>query len=119
MSGERAYCGLDVGITTTDAVASWADDVAVSLPTRAFESSAETALARLLERAGGPPGGPLIIAATGAGSHRMADRVGGFAVERVSEIAAIGRGGIGLGGGGEALVASLGTGTAMVSARDA
>jgi len=114
---EVAYCGLDVGISTTDAVAEWSDSVSVSLPTRAFQGTGEAALGELLARAGKPPRGELVIAATGAGSHRLPERLGGFSLVRVSEISAIGRGGIGIAGRGDALVASLGTGTAMVSVR--
>jgi type II pantothenate kinase len=117
VSREVAYCGLDVGISTTDAVAEWADGTAVSLPTRDLRATAERAIGELLERAGHPPRGKLIIAATGAGSHRLGPSVGNRPVVRVSEIAAIGRGGIRLAGGDDALVASLGTGTAMVSVR--
>jgi type II pantothenate kinase len=117
VSREVAYCGLDVGISTTDAVADWADGAAVSLPTRDLAATAERAIAELLERAGPPPRGELAIAATGAGSHRLSARVCGLPLVRVSEIDAIGRGGIDLAGGGDALVASLGTGTAMVSVR--
>jgi type II pantothenate kinase len=116
VSGEIAYCGLDVGITTTDAVAGWDAELAVTVPTKSAEASAEQALRSLLERAGVPRGG-FVVAATGVGSRRLGDRVCGYPVRRVSEIVAIGRGGIGLGGGSAALVASLGTGTAMVGVR--
>lgn len=112
-----AYCGLDVGISTTDAVAGWAAERSVSLPTVGVEQTAQAALERLFERSGAPAG-EVVIAATGAGSHRLPDRLCGFELRRISEITAIGRGGIRLGGGGQALVASLGTGTALVSVRD-
>jgi type II pantothenate kinase len=116
VNGEVAYCGLDVGITTTDAVAGWDQETAISMPTASPQQSAERALSILLERVGAP-GRELVVAATGVGSRRLGSRVGGYPVRCVSEVAAIGRGGIGLGGGHEALVASLGTGTAMVSVR--
>jgi type II pantothenate kinase len=112
-----AYCGLDVGISTTDAVAGWAAERAVSLPTADVEQTAKAALERLFESAG-MPAGEVLIAATGAGSHRLRDRLCGLEIRRVSEIQAIGRGGIRLGGGAAALIASLGTGTALVSVRD-
>jgi type II pantothenate kinase len=113
---EIGFCALDVGISTTDAVASWAEAISVSLPTVSPEESAKAALGRLLELAR-VPACELRVAATGVGSRRLPDRLHGFAVQRIPEITAIGRGGIGLGGGSEALVASLGTGTAMVSVR--
>lgn len=115
MSGLAAYCGLDVGISTTDAVAPWAPDVTVSVPSRGAQS-AEEAIRSLLARA--PAASPsLSVAATGVGSHRLPGRLLGLDVRRVPEIVAIGRGGIGLDGGDDALVVSLGTGTAMVSVR--
>jgi type II pantothenate kinase len=117
MSHPVAFCGLDVGISTTDAVAGWAAEQAVSLPTDGVERTARAALERLFERSGAPPG-DVVIAATGAGSHRLPQSLCGFELRRVSEITAIGRGGIRLGGGRHALVASLGTGTALVSVRD-
>jgi type II pantothenate kinase len=116
VSGKIAYCGLDVGITTTDAVAGWDEQESVSLPTTNPAQSAERALSLLIERAGLPQD-ELVLAATGVGSRRLGVRVCGYPVRHVSEIHAIGRGGIGLGGGSAALVASLGTGTAMVSVR--
>jgi type II pantothenate kinase len=115
VSAALEYCGLDVGISTTDAVAAWAPGVAVSIPSGGG-IAAEDAIRRLLERAPRPPN-EISIAATGVGSHRLPDRVLGIDVRRVPEIVAIGRGGIGLDGGHDALVASLGTGTALVSVR--
>lgn len=118
MSRALAYVGLDVGISTTDAVADWDREVSVSLPTTAPEESARAALRLLLERASAPPGA-VVIAATGVGSRRLPRRLEERELRCVPEITAIGRGGIGLGGGLDALVVSLGTGTAMVSVRGA
>lgn len=116
MSGDVVYCGLDVGISTTDAVAGWNAGGAISLPTTDPIRSAEAAIAALF-RQDPPPRGELVIAATGVGSRRLPGRLAGYEVRRVPEITAIGRGGVGLAGGGDALVASLGTGTAMVSVK--
>jgi activator of 2-hydroxyglutaryl-CoA dehydratase len=117
VTSDFAYCGLDLGISTTDAVAEWAAGASVSLPTTRAPESAEAAVRRLLELAPQPPRKQLLIAATGVGARALPEHLCGFEVHRVSEISAIGRGGIGLGGGAEALVVSLGTGTAMVSVR--
>jgi type II pantothenate kinase len=117
VTAEFAYCGLDVGISTTDAVADWRTAADVSLPTGDAVTSAERAIAGLLERAGPAPARRVVIAATGVGSRKLPSTVCGLEVRRVSEITAIGRGGIEVGGGDDALVASLGTGTAMVSVR--
>lgn len=118
MSDPLAYVGLDLGISTTDAVAGWAGERSVHVPTAPPEESARAALRLLLERTGSPPG-TLVIAATGVGAQRLPRRLDGCEVRRVAEITAIGRGGLGLAGGREALVVSLGTGTAMVSVRGA
>jgi type II pantothenate kinase len=110
-------CGLDVGISTTDAVAGWSESVSISLPTGDPTGSAERAISRLLEIAP-PDDREVLIAATGVGAHRLPERVCGFAVRRVPEVAAIGRGGVGVSRRKEGLVVSLGTGTAMVSVRN-
>ncbi len=85
-------------------------------PTTSPAESAERAVSLLVERAGLPQDG-FVLAATGVGIETARWPRCGYPVRRVSEINAIGRGGIGLGGGSAALVASLGTGTAMVSVR--
>ncbi len=110
-----SFCGLDVGISTTDAVGSWAPGAAVSLSTESPVESATAAVERLL--ASGPPAGEDVIAATGVGSHRLPARLCGLRLERIPEIEAIGRGGIARSGRSEALVVSFGTGIAMVSVR--
>ena len=111
-----AACGLDIGITTTDAVAGWDSDVSVSLESAREPNPASAAIERLLA-ASPPPGKGLVIAATGVGSHRLDDRLCGGRVVRVPEFEAIGRGGTRLAERREALVVSLGTGTALVSVR--
>lgn len=112
------FCGLDLGISTTDAVAEWAPESTVSLRSADPAVTAAEALRSLLAAAPPPDGERVVIAATGAGSHRLGPAVSGFAVRRVGEIAAIGLGGVRLAGCSEALVVSLGTGTAMVSVRE-
>lgn len=117
MSRPFAYFALDVGISTTDAVAAWRPEASVSMRTTEAAVSAEAALRKLLAEVGEPRGGELVIAATGVGSRRLPQRFCGYPLRRISEITAIGLGGTGLAGVEETLVASLGTGTAMVSVR--
>jgi len=116
MSG---LCGLDVGISTTDIVADWAPRRTLTFPTAEPVETATLAVRRLLETSPPPPGEPIVIAATGVGSHRLGRTLCSFPVRLVSEIEAIGRGGVDAARVDEALVVSLGTGTAMVSVRGA
>ncbi|MEA2625739.1 MAG: type pantothenate kinase [Candidatus Binatota bacterium] len=116
MSGTR-FCAVDVGLSTTDAVADWANGRTVSLPTRGTAASAERALAELVAVAPPPRGEPILVAATGVGCHALPGVLHGWPVRRVDELRAIGFGGMHLAAAGEGLVASLGTGTALVSFR--
>jgi type II pantothenate kinase len=117
VSGVR-LCGLDVGISTTDAVGDWAEDRAVSLPTGPPAETATIAIRRLLETTPPPDDRPIVIAATGFGAHRLGDQLAGFPLRKIPELVAIGWGGTRVAGIPEALVVSLGTGTALVSVRD-
>lgn len=111
------FCGLDIGISTTDAVAEWAEERPFSLPTGDPAATAERAIGALLAAAPPPDGRPVTIAATGFGSHRIGSELCGLRVRKISELSAIGRGGTRGAGLTDALVVSLGTGTAMVSVR--
>ena len=59
------------------------------------------------------------MAATGAGSRALDDKLFGRPVVKVNEFTAIGVGGTSLAGKERALVVSLGTGTAIVSVNQA
>lgn len=107
-------CGLDVGITTTDAVAIWDAESGVQLETRGTAHPAEEAIRRLLESSP-PPAAEVVIGATGVGAGVLPARIAGHAVVRVDEHRAIGIGGTRLAERAEALVVSVGTGTALVS----
>ena len=117
MSGGEIL-GLDVGISTTDLVGSWAPEHPLTLPTGSFAETAEEGVRRLLQEAPPPRGSSIVVAATGVGLHRLPPKLVALPVRHVSEMEAIGRGGLLLSGLREALVVSLGTGTALVSARD-
>ncbi len=112
--------GLDVGGTTTKAVALDGNDVIAKTNTPTYDhvSSASGALGKLvhdfainIEKIGS-------IAVTGGGREDIGSSLFNIPVTVVDEIAAIGLGGIFLSGLEEALVVSIGTGTAMVSVRD-
>lgn len=113
---ERAVCGLDLGITNTDAVAPWQPDAAVSVPTRSSANPAEDAVRRLLEGRR-ESSRDVVVAATGVGVARLGERIVGCPVVPVDEHRAIGIGGARLAELDEALVVSVGTGTALVSVR--
>ncbi|MGH7821904.1 MAG: Fumble domain-containing protein [Candidatus Binatia bacterium] len=113
------FCGIDIGISTTDAVAGWAEERPLSLPTGDPEATAERAIHELLAAVPPPDDRPITIAATGFGSHRIGGELCGLRVRKIPEISAIGRGGTRCAGFADALVVSLGTGTAMVSVRGA
>jgi len=78
-------------------------------------AAAAGALGKLIETCGIPLGKLTQVAATGAGSRALCDSLFGLPVIKVNEFRAIGIGGTSLCGKSDALVVSLGTGTAMVS----
>src|SRR5216684_7815904 len=90
--------GIDIGGSTNDAVA-----------------AAAGALGKLIEACAIPLEKLSRVAATGAGSRALGETLFGRAVVKVNEFHAIGIGGTSLAGQENALVVSLGTGTAIVS----
>lgn len=110
--------GIDIGGSTTDAVL--LDDAAikvVSVEANDPIAAASGALGMLLSTHGYRLGQISAIAATGGGARRLGDDLLGVPVTKVAEIDAIGVGGTSLAGLSDALVVSMGTGTAMVSVR--
>jgi len=81
-------------------------------------SRLDAALAGALARHGVLPGDLDVVAATGGRSFALPDRWRGRPLRRVAETRAIARGGLVSGAAAPALVASLGTGTALVLARE-
>ncbi|MGH7802706.1 MAG: hypothetical protein ACREQJ_00030, partial [Candidatus Binatia bacterium] len=69
-------CGLDVGITTTDAVAGWDPDASISIPSARERDPAAAAIERLLA-ASPPRAKDVVIAATGVGAHSLGERLVG------------------------------------------
>ena len=109
--------GLDMGLSTTDAVCSWDEAACATMQTSGDPlASARAAIVGLLACAPQPQGA-VSITATGVGASRLAETFENRPVQIVSEFEAIGLGGTRVAGLDEALVVSLGTGTAFVSVR--
>lgn len=110
--------GIDIGGSTTDAVLLHEKTVRVeTMETNDPLAVAAGALGKLLNSAGQKLANIQAIAASGGGSHQLADEIFGVPIVKVPEITAIGVGGSSLAGKSDALVVSLGTGTALVSVR--
>ena len=109
--------GIDIGGSTTDAV--WLDGGVhvVSVEANDPVAAAAGALGKLVSDLHQRLGDVTAIAATGGGARLLGDELLGIPVHKVSEITAIGIGGSTLAERSEALVVSMGTGTAMVSVK--
>ena len=108
--------GIDIGGSTTDAVTVDNGDYhVVTIEANDPVAAAAGALGKLVEEYGIQLDQVACVAATGAGSRALSATLLGRPVVKVSEFTAIGIGGTSLCGKADALVVSLGTGTAMVS----
>jgi type II pantothenate kinase len=108
--------GIDIGGSTTDAVILDNGNVhVVTIEANDPVAAAAGALGKLIESRAIRLGELTQVAATGAGSRALGDNLFGLPVTKVNEFRAIGIGGTSLAGKENALVVSLGTGTAMVS----
>ena len=110
--------GIDIGGSTTDAVLVEDDIRVVTIEANDPYAAAAGALGKLVANLPGSLRDVRRIAATGAGAAALGGELLGVPVTPVSEIDAIGRGGTTLAGLDEALVVSMGTGTAMVCVRN-
>ncbi len=111
--------GIDIGGSTTDAVLVDGEEIiVVTIETGDPLAAAAGALGKLLSTAGGNLSSIRAIAASGGGARCLQDQLFGVPVVNVPEITAIGVGGSTLAEKNEALVVSLGTGTALVSVRN-
>lgn len=109
--------GIDIGGSTTDAVALDDGVRVVSIEANDPYAAAAGALGKLVSRMPGALGAVRRVAATGAGAASLGEDLLGIPVTLVPEMTAIGRGGTALAGVDEALVVSMGTGTALVAVR--
>jgi type II pantothenate kinase len=108
--------GIDIGGSTTDAVILEDGEFhVVTIEANDPVAAAAGALGKLVEQYGIDLNQVERVAATGAGSRALGERLLGRQIVKVSEFTAIGVGGTSLAGKQRALVVSLGTGTAIVS----
>jgi type II pantothenate kinase len=110
--------GIDIGGSTTKIVAFRGSEPTCELQVKASDqvTSAYGAIGRLAEQNGIALGDVSEIVITGVGASFFGGDIYGIPTRKVQEFEAIGRGGLYLSGLGEAYVASLGTGTAIVRA---
>ncbi|MGC9020767.1 MAG: pantothenate kinase [Candidatus Methanodesulfokora sp.] len=111
--------GLDIGGTTTKAVLLSGDKVKHSVSVTGSEPivSASGALGKLIEEAKIQLSEIKLVSCTGGGARHIGCSLLGLRTVRVDEIESIGYGGLVLSGLDEAVVASIGTGTAVVHAK--
>ncbi|GIW42072.1 MAG: type II pantothenate kinase [Candidatus Binatia bacterium] len=109
--------GIDIGGSTTDAVFLGEEVGVVSVEANDPLAAAAGALGKLVSVYGKRLSEIEAVAATGGGARRLGSELLGIPVRKVDEIRAIGRGGALCAGASEALVVSMGTGTALVSVR--
>jgi len=110
--------GIDIGASTTKAVALEELPTAklISVKTTEAVTSASTALEKLLTLTGKNLRDVTTIAVSGGGTRSVEATLSGIPVVKVDEIRAIGVGGLVLSGKRQALIVSMGTGTALVAA---
>ena len=109
--------GIDIGGSTTDAVLLTEDIHVVSVEANDPIAAAAGALGKLVSSLHQRLSDVQTIAATGGGARLLGDDLLGVPVRTVSEITAIGVGGSTLAEKRDALVVSMGTGTAIVSVK--
>ena len=109
--------GIDIGGSTTDAVLLDNEVRVVTVEANDPIAAAAGALGKLVNDLNHRLSDITAIAATGGGARLLGDQLLGVPVQKVSEITAIGVGGSTLANKQEALVVSMGTGTAMVSVK--
>ena len=110
--------GIDVGGSTTKIVGIQDDECFGMLQVRAADqvTSMYGAIGNLLSKHDFKPGDVSVVYLTGVGSSFINEQIYGIKTIKVSEFSAIGHGALQLTGLEEALVVSMGTGTAFVRA---
>ena len=109
--------GIDIGGSTTKAAAVQDCEVVGLTAIQSLEpvAAASGALGKLLSDLGRGLRDIELVAVTGVGAQRIPDRILDLPIRRVDEMIAVGTGGLALTGKREALVVSIGTGTALVA----
>jgi type II pantothenate kinase len=108
--------GIDIGGTTTDIVGYENGNIDSPLTVKADDpvTSAAGALGRYVDTSGLPLSEIEDIRLTGVGAYRIGKGIFGLPVTRIDEFQAIGLGGAFLSGKDPVIIASMGTGTAIV-----
>ncbi len=108
--------GIDIGGTTTDIVGLNNGQILNPVSVKADDpiTSAAGALGKFVEMVDLPLSEIEIIAATGVGSMQIKDHLLGIPIKKIDEFDSIGTAGAYLSGLDEAMVISMGTGTALV-----
>lgn len=111
--------GIDIGGSTTKAVA-YQEGITgkASVTTTDSYAAAAGALAKLFSQIDRSLEDVRCLALTGGGSQTITGNLLGLPVQKIDEMRAIGLGGIELTGKSNALVVSMGTGTAILAVRD-
>jgi len=110
--------GIDIGASTTKAAAleELHIEKLISVKTTEAITSASMALEKLLTLMGRSPRDVTTVAVSGGGARSVEETLLGIPVVKIDEIKAIGVGGLTLSRKSQALVVSMGTGTALVAA---
>lgn len=110
--------GIDIGSTTTKAVAVKDGKVVNTIKTKAFDAitSASGALGKMVFESDTDIASIKKIIITGAGSVNIKKEIFGIPTERIDEITAIGLGGMYLSGRDCVVIANIGTGTSIIEA---
>lgn len=108
--------GVDLGGSLTKVVLLQGEDVAAKLrlPSRELPATVGAVVSRILKEQALTPAQISFLALTGLGTSDVEGDILGIPTRRVSELSAIGRGGLRLAGLNRALVVSMGTGTAFL-----
>ena len=111
--------GIDIGSTTTKAVSLEGRKVTKKIKTKAEDAvtSATGALGKLILENGIKMSDIQRIMITGAGATKIDGALFGIPTEKVSEITAIGTGGMFLSGQDNIIIVNIGTGTAVIEAQ--
>jgi type II pantothenate kinase len=126
MRREGMIIGIDIGSTTTKAVALEFDKpgqepgrIIKTIKTRAADviTSAAGALGKMTAESGIKIGAIERVMITGAGASKLNTNLFGISTEKVDEIRAIGIGGMFLSGKDDIIIANIGTGTAIIDAK--
>ena len=110
--------GVDIGASATKIAGLQGDNILFTHYEGSRTGSTENILTRLLLDQGTPYSEIDVLALTGVGAENDTVKQMGFPVTIVPEIHAIGAGGTWLSGGSDAVITSIGTGTALVLSKE-